>query len=297
MMIARPFRAFVASAVVASVLGGLLSRASTSINFGALPQNSQAIAQPSPMYFAMDKRNVRLEVTAPISVWGEASYFVAEQELSFRWFYRASDGKALHSFQSESVRFWPTEVTSCGPNRVLVSGVDPSDGSAVIEIWSLAPPRPFPQVTIDAATGQSVEPSLKFQIVRRRQVAVVRDQGPVYRLFQLRGADNKALVQFGDSRHLSVLDLNSGSLSIMFAATSNGSDPVRPELANVSGTRWCANHADEGYVYYLGAVGPDAFYMLFDHDRDGEIDVDVVLTHATYESLELDQASKYLAWY
>ncbi len=264
---------------------------------GARPVQQPPQTAPVPTLGSTKKREVRLELSTQQELHGRVQYSISEKQVSIEWVYRGTDGKPLLSFQYEPLRFWPTEVASYGDNMLLVAGKDTLNGSTVIERWTFDSPDPLPAPKFDTATDQIDESGLKIDVVERTQVARITNESAVYRLFKMRGVQDRALVQFFGSRHVQVLNLANGSLSTLFAATPQAALPVQPELLNVKGTRWTADHTVEGYVYMFGELDGGRALYLFDNDRDGTIDLETVLTRQQYRDMQLGKALLYVAFF
>ena len=229
---------------------------------------------------------------------GRVRYSPISRTIDFTWHHRDSQNQPMVSVQEEIVRFWPTAVSSYGTDALLVAGKSSYDGSILIEKWTISPPSPFPAAQIDVATGDVIEPTIKYNATGKSLVFKSSSKDPVYRLFNYQGVANTAMVQFWGDWHLYALDVSSGATSVIMSVDSSSSTHSQePSLALSRQGHWSRNHAVEGYIYFMGNTDQEHGLFLFDTDRDGQLDSHSTLTYQQYWDTGLDDLELYTEFF
>lgn len=179
---------------------------------------------------------------------------------------------------------------------MLVAGLD-AEGAAVLELWSLRWPDPMPGPAADPVSGyRAVEVAFpELDEVRRIPVDALAVQGGVHGLIELAGPPElgpRALVRHGARGEIHTLDLASGGLTLLASADAPGGR--LGEIAELADSRLrflrAGVHRSAGQAYVLGpppafcarGAASHRYLVLLDGDRDGQLDLHVVLCRATY---------------
>lgn len=245
------------------------------------------VQRPPASQGSVSKGEVWMQ-TSLAALHADVTWSMQHQKVVLKWGYEAPGGEQRFSMQSELVSFWPTEVASFGPGRLLVTGKDSQDGATVVEHWEFDMPSALP--------ASVLTPALSIPVESRRTVARYTDRGPVRVLWKLQGVANAGLVQFWGDPDLYRMNVANGALTKVLASAPEGSLTVVPELVTVRGSRWSRWHSTEGYIYYLGEVGSEGL-LLFDADLDGTLDGIEVLSSVQFRARGLHQALDYLAFH
>lgn len=199
--------------------------------------------------------------------------------------------------QDYSTSFWPTCVTARGDNTFYIAGMRTDQGTR-IEAWS------FPVPTLDTSTPT-------IAVGQRSSVSLVLSEKNSSRsvpthMCSLRGPTSGAtpmlLVQFFGDKSLWSLNETSGLISEL--ASPDASPPAGvtsiPKLNQDFAGLVFRDHKQFGYVYVFtfvageGHVDDDAEgVVLYDQDRDGQLDGHFVLDAEGWKSYGFHLSSNY----
>ena len=204
--------------------------------------------------------------------------------VEFEWIFEDESGETIFTRPQKYVAgFWPTAAVNLGKrgDTLLVGGLSATDGSTVIEKWTLRFPA-LPQ-RVPGAVETVYEARVVRELVHREDVEGrygIRFMEPV------RGKDlvTHVLVHFTDSGDLYVMSVSDGSLELLLAAD------LEPELARPYWIGISSGlHPTQGFVYHYGTDpcgGPHGTYLvLLDKDKDGRIDWHQLLDNAGWTAL------------
>ncbi len=213
-----------------------------------------------------------------------------EKWVEIRWRYSASGGFPLgvdaHATQHVALAYWPTAAEVVATNKILVAGKEPR-GATRIEVWTLALP------TVGTAGGAYVlSPNPVADVTSVYQDAV-EGKDMVRFMLKLRGKPASALVQYHDSKD--VYELSWGSSP--YDQTLVLAKATVPALDGKHNRFHAGEHQTHGYVYVLSDLdnyGQEPPLVLFDSNKDGALDANVVMSWDTYTSQGLNDLNQYV---
>ena len=226
------------------------------------------VAPPPSELHQGEKRGVRLETTYE-HLEAYLGYRTRERSVTVTWFHGPGRPASM-SRENVSLPFWPTEVTSLGPNRFAVGGQDDRGRTVLLELGFRADFAPDPE-----------NPYVPL-LPDRRELYHGDEAGKrgVRTLFANRGdACTSLFVQFHDSGDVYRLRADgSGKMERVASPSPDRGVPALAELRELPRDRWTAHHPSAGFVYACD-VGTDEhsvplFVVLQDRDRDGAIEPD-----------------------
>lgn len=121
----------------------------------------------------------------------------------------------------------------------------------------------------------------------------------VYQLIANRSSSSHLFVQFWNTKDVHDLDLVTGVITRVASSTSPAPNCIiLTELANRHDLVYSRDHMDNGYVYFFCAIDPldmtSSTVVMRDTDRDGTLNDGFVVSLATYQSMGLGNASRYI---
>jgi len=235
-----------------------------------------------------EKGSVLLRTNAP-EVEGRLTYDTTTRRIDIAWLYEVSgliDGDLLsdptkaRSRQSLALEFWPTEVISAGPLRIVAAGLN-GRGNHLLQVIELEPLERLPSLAIDPTTSEKRIPNVQLEVASRETPlrSAVGAGRFIGHMWWNRGAADRVFVQYQDTREVCEVDLTTGDVVKQVAVKPGtaGADPsalVVPDLARFHLAAGDGDHIAKGYVYWL--YSPNAttgtYVLLEDTDRDGVID-------------------------
>lgn len=276
-------RAYYVSALLCCVLGmvavgSIPLTQSPGVHMGEPPAGVARIGAPS---------------TLVVSPQFQASANLSCSERKIRVLWRYSTANNFNSPEASLLEefpltFWPTACETTATNHLVIAGKR-RNGSTHIERWTLKKP-----LLLSGSAGGGV--SLSAQgLAETSEVYDAAQTGKdmVRGMVRKRGALDRVLLQFHDSRDLYELDFSQDPAVLAVALLHSAEPALTGDFDNYQG----GNHSQLGFVYAFANVGdPDRVpaLLLKDSNRDGVIDWHGIITGAEWEQQGLGNKSNYI---
>lgn len=186
-----------------------------------------------------------------------------------------------------SVDYWPTACETTADQHLIVAGKR-SNGNTCIERCTLKKPLIRP----DGRGGVFWSSQGRSEVVTVYDAAQVGED-IVRGMIRKRGAADRVLVHFHDSRDLYELDVSHAPATPKLILSHSDEATLLGDFDHYVG----ADHSRFGYVYCFGSIDhPDEVMalMLMDSDRDGAIESHGPITGAQWAEQGFEQRSNYI---